>query len=111
MHELTSPHSSHQHRLVDDRVQLEYGLAGEPLLAESPHLHNLLDHARRGRDHALVQDTVAAVAVLVTIGATLCVAYWRMALRVLLIAAIAVAVSGVVAVIYGLVWLVTRLHA
>jgi hypothetical protein len=55
--------------------------------------------------------TVAAVAVLVTIGATLCVTYWRMVLRVLLIAAIAVAVSGVVVVIYGLVWLVTRLHA
>lgn len=57
------------------------------------------------------QDTLTAIAVLVTIGAILCAVYWRTALRVLLVAAIAVAVYGMVVVLYGLVWLVTQLHA
>ena len=56
------------------------------------------------------QDTLAAIAVLVIIGTILCVVYWRTALRALLAVAIAVAVYGVVVVVYGLVWLMTRLH-
>jgi hypothetical protein len=57
------------------------------------------------------QDTLAAIAVLVIIGVSLCTVYWRTAVRVLLVAMIATAVYGVVIVAYGLVWLVTRLHA
>jgi hypothetical protein len=57
-----------------------------------------------------LQDSLTAIAVLVIIGAILCVVYWRTALRVLLVGAIAVAVYGVVVVLYGLAWLATRLH-
>ena len=56
------------------------------------------------------QDTLAAIAVLVTIGAILSAAYWQTVLRVLLAVAIAIAVYSVVVVVYGLVWLMTRLH-
>jgi hypothetical protein len=55
-------------------------------------------------------DTLTAIAVLVIIGAILSVVYWRTTLRVLLAAVIAVAVYGVVVVLYGLAWLVARLH-
>jgi hypothetical protein len=55
-------------------------------------------------------DTLTAIAVLVIIGAILSVVYWRTTLRVLLAAVIAIAVYGVVVVLYGLAWLVARLH-
>ncbi|HEX3957955.1 MAG TPA: hypothetical protein VHZ03_15160 [Trebonia sp.] len=57
-----------------------------------------------------LQDTLAAIAVLVITGSILSVAYWRTTLRVLLAAGIAIAVYGVVVVLYGLAWLVARLH-
>jgi hypothetical protein len=55
-------------------------------------------------------DTLAAIAVLVIIGAILSVVYWRTTVRVLLAVVIAIAVYGVVVVLYGLAWLVARLH-
>ena len=55
-------------------------------------------------------DTLTAIAVLVIIGAILSVVYWRTTLRVLLAVVIAIAVYGVVVVLYGLAWLVARLH-
>jgi len=59
---------------------------------------------------ANLQDTVAAIATLATIGAALCVRYWRTALQVVLVIVIAFAFSGVAVVIYGLAWLMTRVH-
>jgi len=57
-----------------------------------------------------LQDSLAAIAVAVTIGAALCVRYWRTALQALLIVAVAIAFFSVAVVIYGLAWLVTRIH-
>lgn len=51
------------------------------------------------------QDTLTVIAVLIGVVACVCVAYWRTALKVILIMAVALAVFGVVAVIYGLAWL------
>lgn len=51
------------------------------------------------------QDTLTVIAVLIGVVACICVAYWRTALKVILIMAVALAVFGVVAVIYGLAWL------
>jgi len=48
------------------------------------------------------QDTLTAIAVVAMIVAVLAVAYWRTALRVILIVAIALAVYGAITVIYGL---------
>lgn len=42
------------------------------------------------------QDTQAAIAVLLLIGAACCVVYWRTALRIILILVIALAVYGTV---------------
>ena len=47
------------------------------------------------------QDTQAAIAVLIAIAACLCVAYWRMALRVILVVLIALAIYGAVAGVEG----------
>jgi hypothetical protein len=52
-------------------------------------------------------DTLTVIAVIIGIVACLSVAYWRTVLRVILVAAIALAVYGAVAVIYGLVTLVS----
>jgi len=57
-----------------------------------------------------LQDTLAAIMALVTIGAALCVRYWRTALQVLLVIVIATALSGVAVTIYGLLWLMSRLR-
>jgi hypothetical protein len=59
---------------------------------------------------ASLQDTMAAIAVLVTIGAALCVKYWRTTLQALLIVAIAIAFFSVAVVIYGLAWLMSQIH-
>ena len=59
---------------------------------------------------ANLQNTVAAIATLATIGAALCVRYWRTALQVLLVIVIATALSGVAVTIYGLLWLMSRLR-
>jgi hypothetical protein len=50
-----------------------------------------------------VQDTLTTIAVVIGIIACLSVAYWRTVLRVVLVAGVAFAVYGAVAVIYGLV--------
>lgn len=42
------------------------------------------------------QDTQAAIAVLLLIGAACCVIYWRTVLRIILIAVIALAIYGTV---------------
>ena len=42
------------------------------------------------------QDTAAVIALLITVAVCLCVAYWRTALKVLLIAALAFAVFSAV---------------
>ena len=55
-------------------------------------------------------DTVTAIAVLIIIASTLCVFYWRTALRVILVVAIALALTGAVAVIHDLASLLTTLH-
>jgi hypothetical protein len=57
-----------------------------------------------------LQDTLAAIAALATVGAVLCVRYWRTALQVGLVIVIAIAFSGVAAVMYCLTWLMTRIH-
>ena len=56
------------------------------------------------------QDTQAAIAVLIAITACLCVAYWRTALRIILIVVIALAVFGVVAGIDGVASLMAQHH-
>ncbi|HUN37840.1 MAG TPA: hypothetical protein VMU95_38105 [Trebonia sp.] len=48
------------------------------------------------------QDTLTAIAVLAMVAAVVAVAYWRTVLRVILIAAIALAVYGAITVLYGL---------
>lgn len=47
------------------------------------------------------QDTQAVIAVLVAIGAGLCVVYWRTALRVILIMVLVLAVYGAFASLHG----------
>ena len=47
------------------------------------------------------QDTQTAIVVLIAIGACLCVAYWRVALRVILVLLLALTIYGVVAGIEG----------
>jgi len=59
---------------------------------------------------ASLQDTMAAIAVLVSIGAIMCVVYWRTALRVFFAVVIAIVIYWVAIVIYGLAWLMTRVH-
>jgi hypothetical protein len=56
------------------------------------------------------QDTQAAIAVLIAITACLCVAYWRTALRMILIVVIALAVYGAVAGIDGVTSLMAQHH-
>jgi hypothetical protein len=56
------------------------------------------------------QDTQAAIAVLIAITACLCVAYWRMALRLILIVVLALAVFGAVAGIDGAASLMAQHH-
>jgi len=56
------------------------------------------------------QDTQAAIAVLIAITACLCVAYWRMALRLILIVVLALAVFGAVAGIDGAASLMAQDH-
>jgi hypothetical protein len=56
------------------------------------------------------QDTQVAIAVLIAITACLCVAYWRTALRIILIVVIALAVFGVVAGIDGVASLMAQHH-
>jgi small-conductance mechanosensitive channel len=56
------------------------------------------------------QDTQAAIAVLITITACFCVAYWRTALRIILIVVIAVTVFGAVAGIDGVTSLMAQHH-
>lgn len=53
------------------------------------------------------QDTLTVIAIVIGIVACLSVAYWRTVLRVVLVAGVAFAVYGVVAVIYGLVTLMS----
>jgi ABC-type branched-subunit amino acid transport system permease subunit len=47
------------------------------------------------------QDTHTALAVLISIAACLCVAYWRTALRLILIIVIATTVYGIVVGMHG----------
>ena len=54
------------------------------------------------------QDTQAAIAVLIAIIACLCVAYWRTALRMILIVVIALAVYGAIVGIDGLTSLMAQ---
>ncbi len=56
------------------------------------------------------QDTMTVIAVLVIFAAVLAVAYWRTALRVVLIVAIALAVYGAIAVVYGLASVMAAHH-
>ena len=56
------------------------------------------------------QDTLTVIAILAVISAILAVAYWRTALRVILIVAIALAVYGAISVIYGLASVMTAHH-
>ena len=56
------------------------------------------------------QDTQVAIAVLIAITACLCVAYWRTALRIILIVVIALAVFGVVAGVDGVTSLLAQHH-
>jgi hypothetical protein len=56
------------------------------------------------------QETQAAVAVLILITACLCAVYWRTALRVILIAVIALAVYGTVVGVDGVSALVHAHH-
>jgi hypothetical protein len=67
---------------------------------------------RSGKSVPVVRDldTQAAIAVLIAITACLCVAYWRMALRIVLIVVIALAVFGAVADIDGVTSLMAQHH-
>jgi hypothetical protein len=56
------------------------------------------------------QDTQAAIAVLTAIAAYLCVAYWRTALRVILVILIALAIYGAVVGIEGVTSLMASHH-
>jgi hypothetical protein len=56
------------------------------------------------------QDTQAAIAVLIAIAASLCVAYWRTVLRLILIVVIALAIYGAVAGIDGVTSLMAQHH-
>jgi hypothetical protein len=56
------------------------------------------------------QDTQAAIAILVAITAGLCIAYWRTALRVILILVLVLAVYGAVIGLHGLSSLITTHH-
>jgi hypothetical protein len=56
------------------------------------------------------QDTQAAIAVLAAIAACICVVYWRTALRVILIAVLALAVYGAVVGIHGVSSLMAAHH-
>ena len=57
-----------------------------------------------------LQNTLASIAALATIGGAVCVKYWRTTLQALLIVAIAIGLFSVAVVIYGLAWLMTRIH-
>jgi hypothetical protein len=48
------------------------------------------------------QDTEAAIAVLIAIGAIFCVFYWRMALRIIIILLLILTIYGAVAGFHGL---------
>jgi hypothetical protein len=56
------------------------------------------------------QDTLTVIAVMIGIAACLSVAYWRTALRVVLVVAVALAVYGAIAVIYGVASLMSARH-
>jgi hypothetical protein len=56
------------------------------------------------------QDTQAAIAVLIAIAASLCVAYWRTVLRLILIVVIALVIYGAVAGIDGVTSLMAQHH-
>lgn len=56
------------------------------------------------------QDSQAAIAVLAVIAAGFCVAYWRIALRVILVAVLAFAVYGAVVGIHGVASLMAAHH-
>jgi hypothetical protein len=56
------------------------------------------------------QETQAAVAVVIVVVATVCAVYWRIALRIILIAAIALAAYGTVVGVDGVSSLMTAHH-
>ncbi len=56
------------------------------------------------------QDTHAAIAVLIAVVACLCVAYWRTALKVVLVILLALTIYGAVVGIEGATSLVTVHH-
>jgi hypothetical protein len=56
------------------------------------------------------QDTQAAIAVIVAIAAGWCIAYWRTALKVILIVVLALAVYGAGTGIHGVSSLITAHH-
>ncbi|MCW2893311.1 MAG: hypothetical protein JWO75_2800 [Actinomycetia bacterium] len=56
------------------------------------------------------QDTQAAIAVFIAIAAGFCVAYWRIAVRLILIVVLALAVYGAVAGIHGVSSLMATHH-
>jgi hypothetical protein len=56
------------------------------------------------------QDSQAAIAIVIAIAACISVAYWRIALRVILIAVIALAVYGTVVGIHGVSSLIAAHH-
>jgi hypothetical protein len=55
-------------------------------------------------------DTLTVIPVLVVIAACLCVIYWRTALRVIVIFAIVLALTGTMVIIYGLASLMAAHH-
>ena len=67
-------------------------------------------NVRRRTMSSQPQDTLTVIAVLAVIFAILAVAYWRTALRVILIVAIALAVYGAISVIYGLASVMAARH-
>jgi hypothetical protein len=56
------------------------------------------------------QDTQAVIVVLIAIGACLCVAYWRTALRVVLVILLALTIYGAVVGIEGATSLMAAHH-
>ena len=55
-------------------------------------------------------DTLTIIAVLVLVAAVLAVTHWQTVLRAVFVVAIALAVYGAIAVIYGLVLVLTAHH-
>jgi hypothetical protein len=108
IHSLPTPHSAYLEG-QDHRDRLAAGIPESPGSGVH-HPRSTRPETRMPLPPSNPQHIQAVIAVLIAIAAWLCVAYWRMALRVILVVLIGLAIYGAVAGVEGVTSLVASHH-